>query len=85
MEELWNQVLLCRRMGCDAFIEKYNNEQKLKPNYKEKKPRGKKSNYFGKEYEVALLPDSDDETLPHNIKNCEETNKNKGSLEVFNI
>ena len=40
------------------------------------------SNYFGKEYEVALLPDSDDETLPHNIKNCEETNKNKGRLYI---
>ena len=51
MESLWNEVLQCRRMGCEAYIEHYNNQEKLKPNFKEKKTRAKKTGYFGKEYE----------------------------------
>ena len=82
LEELRNRVR-CRRIGCEAYIEKFNNEQKLKPNYKEKKPRAKKTGYFGKEYEVALLPDSDDEQGPEAIDG--KQNKNKGELEVFNL
>lgn len=86
MEELWNRVLECRRIGCDAYIEKFNNEQKLKPNYREKKPRAKKTGYFGKDYEVALLPDSDDEQGPDSMGNAENKNKKvKGELEVFNL
>ena len=65
-------------------MEKFNNEQKLKPNYKEKKPRAKKTGYFGKEYEVALLPDSDDEMGPESIGDS-ENKKEKGELEVFNL
>ena len=83
MEELWNRVLECRRIGCEAYIEKFNNAQKLKPNYKEKKPRAKKTGYFGKDYEIALLPDSDDEQGPEAIG--AKKNKNKGELEVFNL
>ena len=86
MESLWNEVLECRRMGCEAYIEHYNNQEKLKPNFKEKKPRAKKTGYFGKEYEVALLPDSDDEDTPSKLhKKEKEKEKEKNSLEIFNI
>ena len=74
MEELWNTVLECRRMGCEAYIEKYNMEQSLKPDYKPKKPRAKKNYSFGKDYEVPLLPDSEDEATPQ-----------KGNLEMYDI
>ena len=74
MEELWNKVLECRRMGCEAYIEKYNKEQSLRADYKPKKPRAKKNYSFGKDYEVPLLPDSEDEATPQ-----------KGNLEMYDI
>ena len=74
MEELWNQVLECRRMGCEAYIEKHNKEQSLRADYKPKKPKAKKNYSFGKDYEVPLLPDSEDEATPQ-----------KGNLEMYDI
>ena len=44
----------------------------------------RKTGYFGKEYEVALLPDSDDEMGPQSIGDS-ESKKEKGETEMFNL
>ena len=58
LSKLWDEILHYRQVGVEELLVKI---EERKANAKKERASSKKETNFGKEYNIAFLPDTDDE------------------------